>query len=114
MRSWWWKKAAPISLQVSAAPADAAEEAHDDVGRYQSLYKYLRDRHANRVVLTFAEIEDLLGFSLPPSARVQGRWWSTADGETGPSAQSDAWRLASRTASVNLMAQTVLFERQLT
>ena len=44
-------------------------------GEYELLYKYLRDRYANRVVLTFAEIEDLLGFSLPDLARIQFAWW---------------------------------------
>ena len=34
-------------------------------GTYQSLYEYLEHRYANTVVLTFAQIEDLLGFPLP-------------------------------------------------
>jgi hypothetical protein len=76
-------------------------------GEYELLYKYLRDRYANRVVLTFAEIEDLLGFSLPDLARIQFAWW---DGG-GPSTQSLAWTLAGRTATVNLPARSVVFER---
>ena len=32
-------------------------------GKYKSLYQYLENRYANRVVLTFAQIEDLLGFT---------------------------------------------------
>ncbi len=34
-------------------------------GEYKSLYEYLEHRYANTVVLTFAQIEDLLGFTLP-------------------------------------------------
>ena len=80
-------------------------------GEYELLYRYLRDRYANRVVLTFGEIEDLLGFSLPESARVQLAWWDGGDFVGAPSTQSFAWTLAARTATVNLSAQSVVFER---
>jgi len=36
---------------------------------YLSLHKYLENRYADTVVLTFSQIEDLLGFVLPESAR---------------------------------------------
>jgi hypothetical protein len=77
---------------------------------YRSLHKYLDDRYANTVVLTFGEIEDLLGFTLPDVARVQQEWWANADADT-PSAQSRSWIQASRTAKPNLLARTVVFER---
>jgi hypothetical protein len=48
-------------------------------GKYQSLYQYLENRYANTVVLTFAQIEDLLGFMLPDSARVDHEWWANKD-----------------------------------
>jgi len=80
------------------------------IGAYHLLHVYLRDRFANRVVLTFAEIEDLLGFHLPDAARLEPVWWQTAaDGVRSP--QSDAWILANRTASVSLPAQRVVFDR---
>jgi hypothetical protein len=80
------------------------------IGAYHLLHVYLRDRFANRVVLTFAEIEDLLGFHLPEAARLDQVWWQTAANDV-PSAQSDAWVLANRTASVSLSAQRVVFDR---
>jgi len=79
-------------------------------GTYLLLYKYLENRYANRVVLTFAEIEDLLGFALPGQARLHQEWWTDADNPAA-SHYSDSWTLASRTAVPNLMAQTVVFER---
>jgi hypothetical protein len=88
------------------------KETPGNAGEYQSLYKYLRDRYANRVVLTFKEIEDLLGFSLPAPARFQREWWGTADSAASRSAQSASWVLAERSAAVNLMAQNVVFDRQ--
>jgi hypothetical protein len=87
---------------------------HDNrptAGQYELLHKYLRDRFANRVVLTFAEIEDLLGFSLPAPARARVVWWDGGDFACDPSSQSLAWTLAGRTATVNLPAEVVVFER---
>ena len=87
-------------------------DGRSTAGEYELLYKYLRDRYANRVVLTFAEIEDLLGFSLPDLARTQCAWWDGGeDFVAGPSTQSLAWMLAGRTATVNLPARSVAFER---
>jgi hypothetical protein len=80
-------------------------------GRYQLLYQYLEGRYANTVVLTFHQIEDLLGFALPDSAHVNQTWWADDDQGGHSDAQSRSWTLASRTATPNLQAQTVVFER---
>ena len=79
-------------------------------GNYQPLYHYLDNRYANRVVLTFAQIEDLLGFPLPNSARVDRAWWENKDPNDTPPPHSRAWALA-WIATPNLQAQTVVFER---
>jgi hypothetical protein len=82
-----------------------------DSGEYRELAKYLRDRYADRVVLTFAQIEDLLGFPLCESARIERAWWEDTDSTGRQSTQSSSWVLANRTATVNLTAKIVLFER---
>jgi hypothetical protein len=82
-----------------------------DAGEYRLLYKYLRDRFADRVVLTFGEIEDLIGFSLPDPARHQTEWWEGTGTTGAPPAQVRAWMLASRTAVVNLTSRRVVFDR---
>ena len=87
-------------------------KGRNEAGEYHLLYKYLRDRFSDRLVLTFGQIEDLLGFSLPSVARVQREWWGDNDPNAARSRQSDAWTLAGRTASVNLSAQCVTFERE--
>jgi hypothetical protein len=84
----------------------------DDAGEYRLLYAYLRDRFSDRLVLTFGQIEDLLGFSLPVAARVEREWWGTTQAGADRSKQSEAWTLAHRTASVNLRAEYVTFERE--
>jgi hypothetical protein len=78
---------------------------------YRSLHKYLHDRYADSVVLTFAEIEDLLGFPLPEVARVEQAWWANADPNSTPSPQSLSWTQAKRTARPKLLARVVVFER---
>jgi hypothetical protein len=75
-----------------------------------SLYTYLQHRYASTVVLTFGQMEALLGRALPDEARVDRNWWT----ETGPRVNrcSDAWTATRRTATPNLLAQTVAFERR--
>lgn len=108
MLDWLKSRAAGRTPPLSVAPPLSARGTRDGTGQYQGLREYLRERFANRVVLTFAEIEDLLGFSLPEPARVDQAWWG---GGARPSTQSDAWTFVGRTATVNLVAQSVVFER---
>ena len=109
--SWRWKRpAARVAAPPSAVPSSVAE-APGDAGQYHALYVYLRDRYADRVVLSFADIEALLGFSLPERARHAREWWSGPDAAAHGSAQSGAWTLASRSAIANLGARHVVFDR---
>jgi hypothetical protein len=82
-------------------------------GEYLSLYTYLVNRYANVVVLTFGQIESLVGFTLPEPARTDREWWTRARTSEPQAQHSDAWTLASRTATPNLGAGTVMFERSL-
>jgi hypothetical protein len=79
-------------------------------GEYLLLYTYLENRYADALVLTFAQIEDVLGFALPAEARLRREWW-TDPAIGGESRYADAWILASRTAVPNLPARTVAFTR---
>lgn len=76
---------------------------------YAALHAYLKGRYADTVVLTFGEIEDLLGFALPERARADADWWSNDDDDV--SSPSRVWTRASRRATPNLFARTVAFER---
>ena len=93
---------------------DAARRGGSGAGEYRLLHEYLRARFADLMVLTFSQIEDILGSSLPRVAWVERVWWETGDAAGQRSTQSDAWTLAGRTASVNISAQCVLFERDAT
>jgi hypothetical protein len=114
MLDWLKRRRRRIAYQQHEVP-ELPEKAPKLVGRVMSgryllLYKYLENRYANTVVLTFAEIEDLLGFALPDQARLNQEWWT--DGVVAVAREySDSWTLASRTAVPNMQAQTVAFER---
>ncbi len=80
-------------------------------GKYRTLHKYLHERYADTVVMTFGEIEDLIGFVLPDAARVEQAWWASAEVGGVPSPQSLSWTQANRAATPRLLAQVVVFER---
>jgi hypothetical protein len=89
-----------VALAALSVPAD-----------YRALHKYLADRFADNVVLRFAEIEDLLGFTLPTAASLELEWWAAEIPGGTPSPQARAWIAANRIATPNLKARTVSFER---
>ena len=97
--------------EVNADPDVDRAPGRRKAGKYRSLYEYLEQRYAQTVVLTFAEIESLLGFALPDIARTDATWWTVADVSMLEPRCSPAWTLASRTAKPNLVARTVIFER---
>ena len=104
---WMKKRGSKASHHAEPAEETAKPQGRVMVGQYLLLYRYLANRYANTVVLTFAEIEDLLGFALPEQARLEREWWTNLEVTN----YSDSWVLASRTALPNLMAHTVAFER---
>jgi hypothetical protein len=46
------------------------------MGKYEPLSEFLRKHHADRIKLTFGEIERIVGFKLPKSAKEYRAWWS--------------------------------------
>jgi hypothetical protein len=116
----WIKRRELIARQVTTSDASAVGrhvgkargKAARVPSKYASLHDYLANRYADSVVLTFAQLEDLLGCALPDSARVQHEWWTSPDRDADKSSYSDAWILAGRTATPNLLARTVAFERR--
>ena len=112
MLDWMKKRGAPAySPREAAAMEKTKPQRRAMSGKYLLLYNYLENRYVNMVVLTFAEIEDLLGFALPPQARLEERWWTDRESTAAGSNYADSWILASRTATPNMLARTVAFER---
>jgi hypothetical protein len=82
-------------------------------GPYKTFFEYLENRYATTVVLTFGQIEDLLGSTLPAEALIDKRWWTDAQVDLGESRRSDCWLLAHRSAAPNIGARIVRFTREL-
>ena len=90
-------------------PPIAARRAFS--GPYLLLHTYLDRRFADTVVLTFAQVEDVLGFALPAAACLHTEWWTDPSEKVVAPHHSDAWTLARRTAQPNLAARIVSFAR---
>jgi hypothetical protein len=77
--------------------------------KYQPLHQHLMGVASDRIRLSFEEIERVLRFSLPNSARQYAPWWANTGGSH---IQADAWMSAGwRTAQVDVPGEQVTFER---
>ena len=56
--------------------------------KYQRLYTHLCSLAAKEWKVSFSEIESILGFDLPPSARLHRPWWANQGGGNGHSQAS--------------------------
>ena len=75
-----------VSPDVYARRPEMARSA--ERGAYRALHGYLKDGpEGGAWSASFAEIERVLGFPLPPPARARPAWWAN-DGESD---QSQAW-----------------------
>ena len=62
-------------------------------GKYQRLYTHLCGLTTDEWRTSFGEIESVIGFPLPTSARLHRPWWSNQTGGNGHS-QALAWSAA--------------------
>jgi len=86
----------------------------DDVpsrSKYDPLFDYLSTSSDWEVSLSFSEIEEIIGFPLPPSAHRYHAWW--ANQYNGNHGQAQSWIRASyATRDVDLVSETVNFIRK--
>jgi DNA-binding XRE family transcriptional regulator len=77
--------------------------------KYHPLYEHLRASGADALTLTFAQVEMLMGESMPASARARRGWWSN---RAAGSPQSAAWTEAGyRVEDVDLQGEHVTFRK---
>ena len=81
-------------------------------GKYAPLYRHLVSIPASpEWRVTFGELEVLLGFRLPDSARLYRPWWSNQNKGAGHS-HALSWHAAGwKTREVDLEAETLVFSR---
>ena len=78
-------------------------------GRYEPLYRYISGLRVREWRATFGEIEAVLGFALPPSARRYSAWLANDPYHV----QALAWVVPGwKTAAVDLDAETLVFKRE--
>lgn len=79
-------------------------------GKYAPLFLHLAALDGPRWRAAFRDVEAILGFSLPDSARIHRPWWSNQT--SGGHSHALAWHAAGwRTSAVDLAAESLVFER---
>jgi hypothetical protein len=79
------------------------------MSKYEPLQQFLLERSEGQIPLSFEEIEAILGFELPDSARRYAPWWSNVG---GTHVQASAWLAAGwRTSNVDVPGGRVVFVR---
>jgi hypothetical protein len=77
--------------------------------KYEPLNAFLERQTASEVPMTFAEIENLIGDSLPESARKHRPWWSN---NPSNSVITHAWLKAGyKTERVDMGGERLVFRR---
>lgn len=81
-------------------------------GKYAPLYRCLCERSGRQWRVSFTDIEAVLGFTLPESARVHRPWWSNQRNK-GDYGHALVWQLAGwKTSAVDLQNESLVFERE--
>jgi hypothetical protein len=81
-------------------------------GKYAPLYRHLAELRGREWQATFHDVEEILGFRLPDSARIHRPWWAN-QGERGGHSHALAWEMAGwRTAQVDMADERLVFVRE--
>ena len=79
------------------------------MSKYDPLTQHLTARNQLRIAMGFGELEHLLGFDLPASARKHRAWWSN---NPSNSVMTKAWlRAGYHSEQVDLAAEKLVFAR---
>lgn len=79
------------------------------MSKYSIFGEYLGKRPEKQIELSFEQIEEILGFRLPPTAYKQRAWWSN---NTRNSVMTKVWRKAGfRSEDVDMAKKRLVFRR---
>jgi hypothetical protein len=79
------------------------------MGKYEPLTEFLRKQRTDRIAMTFAEIERVVGFKLPQSAMQHRAWWSN---NPSNSVMTKAWLDAGyQSEQVDMAGRKLVFNR---
>ena len=100
-------KQSSTKLSYAERPAFPAECANS---KYKALSEFLYENWEKRIVLSYEELEKILGFSLPASARnLPQSYWANTEYHT----YAKSWLKLGYKAKVNAENKQVTFERNL-
>ncbi len=106
------QEANQVVALLTESGSTEAEEVPSTIGykgKYREVSAWLARQSGDRFDVTFAQVEEILGFPLPPSARKHNAYWSGGQpGSTVGNAIRDAgWRAF----NLNLAAERVTLEK---
>ena len=79
------------------------------MSKYDQLGRYLQDQPFQEVPMTFAEIERVIGFKLPPKAQRHRAWWSN---NPSNNVMTKVWLEAGfESEKVDMAARKLVFKR---
>ena len=94
-------------LSYAERPAFPAECANS---KYKALSEFLYENWEKRIILSYTELEDILGFSLPTSAHnLPQSYWANTEYHT----YAKSWLKLGYKAKVDAENKQVCFERNL-
>jgi hypothetical protein len=84
------------------------------MSKYDPLYKWLSAKSASngtKIPATFEQIEAILGFELPATARMKPQWWGNEKSDSSHT-QCKVWLNAGfETRELSIPNETVKFEK---
>jgi len=95
-----------MTASASSTTQPRQGEVANHTGKYRQLWEWLRNQERRELAVTFADIEQVLGFPLPDSCRDHVAHWHSYQGSAVARAIIDAGWHAAR---VQLTAGTVTF-----
>jgi hypothetical protein len=82
----------------------------DYMGKYEPLTEFLQKQTGGEVRMSFAQIERIIGFKLPPVAQRHRAWWSNS---ASNNVMTKAWLEAGfRSEQVDMAGGKVVFRRE--
>jgi len=76
------------------------------MNKYGPLRRYLQEQDGEHITLSFSDVADIIGDSLPKSAREHAAWWAN----DATHVEAKAWMDAGyHTAFISLASETVTF-----
>jgi hypothetical protein len=97
-------------IDLRPVPENPTPKSRRGKSRYSALAEWLSNQTENTIVLTFQQVEEIIGYSLPDSARAFRAWWAN---DQVSHTQSVAWLGAGwRVEAVDLGQEWVRFARQ--